>query len=248
MVEAFESRGVPLFIAYYRRGQERFLKARDAVASGQLGELTSLQYTMVKPAHAARDGEPLPWRLRAEEAGGGLMMDVGCHTIDIIDFLVGPLANVNGAATRALPEAGYLVEDSVALTATFGPKNAALASMSWSFVGPPSSAADQIVIRGTEGELRLSTFGSEPVQVTTFSRAGVPTTEEFSFERPAHVHQPLVQTIVDELRAVPGAKCPSRGDNASRVAEAIDQVLSQYYDGRSDDFWARSSEWPGAAA
>ena len=39
MVTAFRKAGVPLFVAYYRRGLPRFLKVRELVASGVIGKL-----------------------------------------------------------------------------------------------------------------------------------------------------------------------------------------------------------------
>ena len=33
---------------------------------------------------------------RPAVSGGGLIMDVGCHTIDILDFLIGPILNTTG--------------------------------------------------------------------------------------------------------------------------------------------------------
>lgn len=211
---------------------------------------------MIKPMYAPSVAdEPLPWRLVAEEAGGGLVMDVGCHTIDICDFIVGPLRDASGCASR-LAGAPYAVEDRVALTARFesasdadgGIKSDAIASMTWSFVEPTAShqSEDEIVVRGTRGELRLSTFGSEPVRVSVANPAtGDMHVTEYEFPRPEHVHQPLVQTIVDELRGVAGRPpCPSRGDNAIRVADVIDAALAGYYGGRADAFWEREATWP----
>lgn len=39
IVDAFEACSVPLFVAYYRRGQPRFQKAKEIVASGVLGDV-----------------------------------------------------------------------------------------------------------------------------------------------------------------------------------------------------------------
>src|ERR1041385_2373068 len=40
MVEAFEAAGLPLFVAYYRRGLPRFRKAKELVESGRIGQVT----------------------------------------------------------------------------------------------------------------------------------------------------------------------------------------------------------------
>ncbi|HEY7374191.1 MAG TPA: Gfo/Idh/MocA family oxidoreductase, partial [Polyangia bacterium] len=87
MVDAFAAAGLPLFVAYYRRALPRFLRARDLIASGALGRLTGVRYRQSGPYHhdveaRVREGAALPWRLEAEHAGGGLFLDVGCHTLD----------------------------------------------------------------------------------------------------------------------------------------------------------------------
>ena len=77
--------------------------------------------------------------------------------------------------------------------------------------------------------------------------------ETYAFEPPKHVHQPLVQTIVNELRGISDYPCPSRGDNGLRVALVLDQALDNYYTdgnttekkGRADDFWNREDTWMG---
>ena len=55
------SRGVPLFAAYYRRGQPKFVRAREIVQGGELGTVTSLSYTMTRP----------PFVLGGNVGGGG---------------------------------------------------------------------------------------------------------------------------------------------------------------------------------
>jgi predicted dehydrogenase len=42
MADAFESRGVPLWVAYYRRALPRFLKVRDLLRTGIIGQVTSV--------------------------------------------------------------------------------------------------------------------------------------------------------------------------------------------------------------
>jgi hypothetical protein len=59
------------------------------------------------------------------------------------------------------------------------------------------------------------------------------------------VHQPLVQTIVDELHGV--GKCPSTPESALRTMRVMDMVLDSYYAGRDDDFWTRPASWAGRA-
>ena len=54
IVDAFKKANVPLFTAYYRRGQAKFRKARDIVDSRILGDITSVSYSMLRPTYVAK--------------------------------------------------------------------------------------------------------------------------------------------------------------------------------------------------
>ena len=43
---------------------------------------------------------------------------------------------------------------------------------------------------------------------------------------PEHVHQPLIQTIVDELNG--NGKCPSTGESGARTARVMDAILAEF--------------------
>jgi hypothetical protein len=73
---------------------------------------------------------------------------------------------------------------------------------------------------GTEGKLAFSTFDARPVVVTTSAGA-----KEFSFDFPAHIQQPLIQTLVNELNGI--GTCPSTGESAARTSWVMDQMLKK---------------------
>lgn len=230
MVTAFRQAGIPLFAAYYRRGLPRFLKTKALVGTGRIGILTGVSYRYASPAHT-RTGE-LPWRLKAEDSGGGLFMDIGCHTLDIIDFIAGPLHAVQGTAVNAA--SAYAVEDGVAMTFRLG--SGGLGTASWNFAS--ARHGDTIVFSGTEGQITLSTFGQEPVKL---ERDGE--TELFDLPNPVHIQQPLIETIVNQLLGK--GTCPSTGETALRTSRVMDTVLDAFYGGRADAFWKRPERWPG---
>jgi predicted dehydrogenase len=230
MVAAFRRADLPLFVAYYRRGLPRFLKVKQLIADGAIGVLTNVSYRCASPHHR-RTGD-LPWRLKAEESGGGLFMDIGCHTLDVLDFITGPLHAVQGGAANVASD--HAVEDSVAMA--FRLASGGLGTASWDF------ASDQheelILFSGTEGRVTISTFGQEPVKLERGKES-----EFFDLPNPVHVQQPLIATIVGQLQGK-GA-CPSTGETALRTTRVMDAVLDSYYGGRADAFWARPATWPG---
>jgi predicted dehydrogenase len=232
MNEAFEQAGIPLFVAYYRRALPRFVAAKELIDKGRLGQVTAVSY---RYAHPPWEGSPsdVPWRLRPEHSGGGFFLDLGCHTLDLLDFLLGPLRSVSGMASNVASP--YAVEDSVAMC--FRTERGALGAASWSFAG--HAREDVIEITGTEARLRMSTFGDEPLEL--ISRGG---SETLSRPNPLHVQLPLIQSIVNQLRG--DGSCPSTGESAARTSRVMDAVLDAYYGGRADEFWARAGTWPGA--
>lgn len=235
MLAVFEQAHLPLFVAYYRRALPRFLKARELIRSQRLGQITGVNYRYSAPSHLNTDATNLPWRFVAAESGGGLFMDLGSHTLDILDFLVGPLTDVSGSAANL---AGlYDVEDSVAMQ--FRTSNGALGVASWNFVSAVSE--DIIEIAGTNGKILMSTFGNDPVRLE--SAGGV---EQFDLPSPPHIQQPLIQTIVDQLQG--RGTCESTGASAARTAKVMDIVLKNYYGTRADGFWEDPQQWPGRSS
>jgi 1,5-anhydro-D-fructose reductase (1,5-anhydro-D-mannitol-forming) len=232
MVAAFQEAGLPLFVAYYRRGLPRFLKVRELIQQGRIGRATAVSYRNSSPSHQRTDPRNLSWRFVAEQSGGGLFLDLGSHTLDILDYLLGPLEQVTGAAANL---AGvYDVEDGVAMQ--FRTPDGALGTAAWNFAS--AVREDVIEITGTEGRITLSTFGNEPVLLTVGERE-----EEFDLPNPPHIQQPLIQTIVGELHG--RGECPSTGETAARTSAVMDVALSEYYGGREDKFWERPETWPG---
>jgi len=229
MVDAFARAKLPLFVAYYRRGLRRFLKAKELIDTGRLGKIACVTYRQSNFAPKIA-----VWRLDAAQSGGGFFLDVGSHTLDILDFLVGPLEDISGNARNV--SSTFLVEDSVVMK--FKAAGDALGAATWNFAAPVQE--DLIEITGTNGRISLSTFGNDPVKLITKEGS-----EQFDRPNPPHIQQPLIQTIVDELLG--RGKCPSTGESAARTSKAMDTALDRYYGGRADDFWNRPETWPGIA-
>ncbi|MEX0886042.1 MAG: Gfo/Idh/MocA family oxidoreductase [Phycisphaeraceae bacterium] len=236
MNRAFAQRRLPLFVAYYRRALPRFVKVKSLIDARRLGTISGVHYRFAGPQHRDVDPDHLPWRLVPEQSGGGLIMDLGSHTLDLLDYLLGPLQDVAGhAANLASP---YAVEDTV--TMSFRTAAGVPGAASWNFASPVSE--DRITITGSDARVSLSTFGNEPVQLESADGC-----ESFDLPNPKHIQQPLIQTIVDELRSGDGGgggNCPSTGVTAARTNGVLDAVLAGYYDGRDDGFWTRMSPKP----
>jgi predicted dehydrogenase len=230
MVAAFESANVPLFVAYYRRALRRFIAVRDLVESGRLGTITGVRYAFTSPKPEALGD--LPWRLRAEHSGGGLFLDLGSHTLDILDFILGPLEDATGDARNVASP--YDVEDTVALQ--FRTRTGALGIAHWNFASGVHT--DEIAIAGDRGEVRLATFGDDPIEVTIDGAI-----ERLELPNPKHIQQPMIESVVAELRGQ--GHCSSTGVTGARTSAIMDAALERYYGGRDRSFWHSPADWPG---
>ncbi len=216
MIEACERAGVRLFVAYYRRALPRFAQVAHWLAEGAIGRPCSVSIVQrMRPADAERSPETLPWRLRAEQSGGGKFLDVAVHALDIVDHWLGPLLDVRGEAAN---RGGlYEVEDTV--VASWRHPSGVLGTGSWCFVA--DDEADRIEIVGTEGRIELACFGTDAVRLVTAARV-----DAREFTNPAHIQQPFIQTIIDELRGT--AVCPGTALSAARTSRVADTVLQTY--------------------
>ncbi|WP_316247546.1 Gfo/Idh/MocA family oxidoreductase [Rossellomorea aquimaris] len=118
MVAACKEAGVPLFVAYYRRAQERFLKIKELLDQKAIGDVRLVSSTQYQKAgDDVKDLDHLPWQVQPEIAGGGLFFDLASHTLDILDFLLGPIQGAKGFSSN---QAGYYdAEDIVTGTYQF---------------------------------------------------------------------------------------------------------------------------------
>ncbi len=217
MIEACQVADVPLFVAYYRRRLPAFLKVKRLLAEGAVGDVRLVSITLFQSAQK-QGTETLPWRVRPEISGGGYFFDLGSHQLDLLDYLFGPIATVQGRATN---QAGlYPAEDAVCAHWAFA--SGILGTGVWCFTAAPSQQRETIEILGSRGSIRFSAFAlDEPVRLETDT--GV---EEFHLVPPDHVQQPLLQTVVDELLG--RDTCPSTGHTAARTSWVMDQIVEGY--------------------
>lgn len=216
MMAACRAANVPLWVAFYRRALPRFLKVKELIEAGTIGEPRTVTITLhLPPRPDLFNPHNLPWRVVPELSGGGIFVDMGSHTLDFLDYLFGPIRTVRGLAVN---QGGlYPAEDQVAGTFEFD--SGLVGVGTWCFTA--FQEVDRTEIVGTKGKIAFASFKPDPIIVTTAD--GV---EELAIGDPPHVHQPMIQTIVDELNGV--GVCPSTGASGARTAWVVDQILAEY--------------------
>jgi 1,5-anhydro-D-fructose reductase (1,5-anhydro-D-mannitol-forming) len=213
MLDAFARRGVPLWVAYYRRALPRFLMVRDLLGDGAIGQVTSVHVSVTKPLATS---ERTNWRFDPAVAGAGLFFDLASHCVDLLDFLVGAIVEVAGFPINTA--GAYPAEDVTAAAFNFGA--GVVGTGIWNFNAVAST--DTITFTGTKGVLETPIFSDTDVTVRSGSQDQV-----HWVRNPPHVHQPLIQTIVDELAG--RGRCPSTGESGARASWVLDRCVSGYY-------------------
>jgi predicted dehydrogenase len=215
MIAKCNERGVPLYVAYYRRALANFLKIKEIVDSGEIGAVRAVQIKLFKSAgdlSTAADN----WRVDPSISGGGHFVDLASHQFDFLDFVFGPVQNVHGFTAN---QAGlYNAEDIV--TASFQFANGVMGSGLWCFTTAQNAEEETMQIIGSKGQIQFTCFGSPDIKLKIDGQAQ----QILQFEYPRHIQQPLIETIVADMLG--HGICTSQGVSASRTNFILDQILS----------------------
>jgi predicted dehydrogenase len=216
MIGTCKKYNVPLFVAYYRRSLPKFLKVKEILDSDIIGKPQSVSVILTQmPQADLYKSDPLPWRVIPEKSGGGYFFDLASHTLDLLDYYFGPVSSVYGNVNNQMN--WYPAEDTVSASFTF--ENNVNGSGLWCFT--TSIEKDRIEIIGENGLISFSTFSRIPIAIQRNGKK-----ETINIDHPAHIQQPHIQSIIDEL--LDGKKCPSTGETAARTSWVMDQIIKDW--------------------
>ena len=209
--------GVPCFVAYYRRYLPYFMKVKELVDKGTIGNVINVQIRFAQPPRDLDyNRENLPWRVQADIAGGGYFYDLAPHQIDLLQEMFGCIPEASGYKSNR----GGLYPAEDTLSACFQFDNGLVGSGSWCFVAHDSAREDRIEIIGDKGMICFSVFTYDPIALHTERGR-----EEIVVENPEHVQQPLIQAVVDHLLGK--STCSCDGESASTTNWVMDKILGK---------------------
>jgi predicted dehydrogenase len=125
----------------------KYVRAKQLLDQGALG-----QVRVVKQVEK-HDGPHTRWFYERDAAGGGALLDMGCHSIEFARWLLGkPAVTAVWAHMDTWKHADTELEDHVVLHLEFAGGATALLESGWSLLGGMASNAE---LQGTAGVLRV---------------------------------------------------------------------------------------------
>ncbi len=216
MIRAFEKAGVPLFVAYYRRSFPKFQHLRSILVSGSIGNVQRVQLRYRRQATPI-DPHHVPWRFIPDIAGGGLLLDLGSHGVNIVQFLLSDLSWHIEHREIEWGMGPHQVEKRVQTRVRIGENIAG--DLLWDF--DAEKHEDWVIISGERGEVEFSVFEEGPYTVTTRAAGR----ETYPFRAPEHVQQPFIQMVVNHLCY--GTEVPSDARSAAETSLILDKILGR---------------------
>lgn len=210
--------GVPCFVAFYRRYLPYFLKVKQLLDGGVIGEVVNVQVRFAaapKPLDYAHP-ETLPWRFQPDICGGGLFYDLAPHHIDLLQHLFGIITEARGICANR----GHLYESEDTVSAVFQFENGMPGSASWSFVAHESALSDRVLVMGRKGSLSFSVFNYSPIVVHTSE--GEQRIEEYT---PDVVEYPVIKSVIEHLQGLGVCNCTC--ETAMPTNWVLDRILGK---------------------
>ena len=213
MIDACQANGVLLGVAYYRRFYPVIRRIKEILASGEIGR-PGLVSIRAFEWQDIPEGSPRSWFLRKDRAGGGPLMDFGCHRIEVLVNLLGPVTEISGLVGNTFFQRE--VEDTA--TAGFRFESGAMGQLAVSIsVREPSDSLD---LYGSEGSIHVPVLNQGTLRLV---RGG----EERREDHPPHanLHQPLVEDFASAVRqGRPPEVAGEMGLEVQRLIEAAYRV------------------------
>lgn len=206
MIAACESNGVKLGIAYYRRFYPAIRRMKEIIASGEIGRPVLADLNSFERFNPPPGGDRA-WLLDPAQSGGGPMMDFGCHRIEILLNLLGPIAAT--VAVRAMALYERAVEDTAIGVFSFASGAQGVLKVTHA----TRDSQDTFDLFGSEGSIRTAVLNQGVLRIRT---AEGERTEELPPH--ANLHQPLIEDFIEAVR---DDRAPEVGGEAGRAVQLI---------------------------
>ncbi|RVU15830.1 Gfo/Idh/MocA family protein [Methylobacterium oryzihabitans] len=182
MAGAVARTGILYGTAFDQRHHPAHRALRDAIRAGRIGTATAIRIVYacwLDRAWTSVPGQP-NWRIDPAQAGGGALMDLAPHGLDLIEFLLGePILDI--AALTQCRAQGYAVDDGAQIIGRTA--SGVLASLHVAYNYPDALPRRRLEVSGTGGVLVAeNTMGQDPGGRATWISGRDGTAEDIAFD------------------------------------------------------------------
>lgn len=210
MIAACNSKEVNFAVAYYRHFYPVIGRVKEIIESGEIGvpvfaQINAFEWFNPEAGHARE------WLLKPELSGGGPMFDFGCHRVEVLLDIFGPIKDVKGTMGNVLFDRA--VED--VATAQFHFQSGACATLNVSHAA--FEAQDTLDVFCSRGSIKVPVLNQGTMRV--INEKG----ERIEEHPPAgNIHQPLIDdfviSIIDDRPPVVS------GEIGKMVADVVERI------------------------
>lgn len=135
-------------VGYNVRFNDTFSKTKSLLDSKILGEISHVKSSMYVSSIFSK---PPGWRFNKKKSGGGVLLEFGCHLVDMLLWYLGRIDNVKGTTKKVYSD----VEDFAHMDIEFTNSAKGELDTSWSVEGYRIPEIN-IEIEGSNGKLRVN--------------------------------------------------------------------------------------------
>lgn len=213
MIAACRANKVKLGVAYYRHFYPVVERIKSIIAAGEIGAAVLVQINAFEWFNPEAD-DPRSWLLKKELSGGGPMFDFGCHRIEVLTNIFGPITVVRALTTNRLFDRE--VEDTATALFQFEKGVCGVLSVSHATLEPK----DSVNIFGSLGSIRVSILNEGKMLVA--GRLG----ERYESHPPAaNLHAPLIEDFAVACRT--NREPAVNGDVGGTVAMIEEEIYTR---------------------
>ncbi len=210
MIDTGRRHNVKIGVAYYRHFYPVVDRIKAIIKSGEIGSPVFAQINAFEQFNPAADN-PRSWLLQKDLAGGGPMFDFGCHRIEVMTNIFGPVTEIKGITANVIFDRE--VEDTAAALLRF--ERGACGVLSVSHVA--AEPKDSLHIFGSLGSIRVSVLNEGKIRV--IGKLG----ERYEAHPPdANLHAPLIE---DFVKAVLTDREPRVSGGMGRAVALIEEAI-----------------------
>tara|TARA_B100000809_G_scaffold63282_2_gene59986 strand:+ start:6636 stop:7640 length:1005 start_codon:yes stop_codon:yes gene_type:complete len=214
IVQTFENKKIPLFVAYYRRSLPRFLKIKSWLDENKIGNIRHVNWMYTRTASPTDTSNEYNWRTDKKIAYGGYFDDLASHGIDLFAHFLGPIKTANGLSTNQ--QNLYTSKDAV--VGNWIHESGVTGSGTWNFGA--NKLVDSVEIIGDKGRVSFSVFNDEPIVLITENED-----KSLFIENPNPIQLFHVQNMSKHLNGE--ASHPSSGETAAHTSWVLDEILNK---------------------